>query len=294
MLTIAHNAPAGNMPMTKIHEVSADGSFDIATQPPHQPEILDTAQSHKKLEPEANASNHSRSSVESNSKNAAAHTYDHGYARWEAFDEETELKEVPVSKSSSPCKKKGNKEEEIDFSLPLFESLPADQRENVSRLLALSEKQIESLPAAQAETVRSYREVYRQQLAIKRRPPECASGRKKVEPHEQLHAEMQKLAQWCSFAEANERWRRVEALDADAEFGRRRAYEAERRDRVNRAFAETVQCDLSKVKAAAKQVNRSQKKKTSKEKAVRATDRQEQFRSIRQLAASGQALADMG
>lgn len=280
--------------MTKIHEVSADGSFDIAAQPPQQPEIHHRAPSQKKkLEPETNASDNSRSSSATNKQNAAAHTYDHGYARWEAFDEEAELKEVPMTKSSSPCNRKGNNDEEIDFSLPLFESLPDDQRENVRRLLKLSEKQIESLPAAQAEAVRSYREAYRHQLAIKRRPSEGASPRKKVEPHEQLHAEMQKLAQWCSFAEANERWRRVEALDADAEFGRRRAYEAERSARVNRAFAETVQSDLPKVKAAAKQVNRTQKKKAFKSKIVRATDRQEQFRTIRQLAASGQALADM-
>lgn len=235
----------------RVHEVSKDGSFDIASEAPAK------------------------------KKSAAAHTYDQGYTRWESFDPETA--EVRETYSSV--------EKEVDFSLPLFATLPVEQREGVKRLLGLSDRQIDSLPSDQAETVRAYRDAYHQQLEQKRRPPPTGVERPpRLEPHEMLRAEVEKMTKWCSFDEASKRWQRVEAVDEGEQLQRLRAAEARCEEAVEKALAETVDAHKAEAKAAARKLRRSQRTHHAKARHTRATDAQDQRRAILNLAAAGLAL----
>lgn len=234
-------------------EVSSDGSFDMATS-------------------------------------AAAHTYDKGYARWEKFDQEEELTVVD-EKSRISTK---SDEDDLDFSLSLFEKMDQEQRDGARRVLKLTEKQIASLPEDQAETLRQFRELYRQQKTNKDSPPipgaaAASTAQRRLDPMEKLHAELEKMSSWCSFAEAEEKWYKVEKREDESERRRRDDDLALRALRVDKAVEEVMEAN-SKSMTAQKQVRKSQKSKNAKEKASRERDRRTQIQAIRDLAASSTLL----
>ena len=98
----------------------------------------------------------------------------------------------------------------------------------------------------QASTIRSYRNMYREQLAIKKRGPvppraqnkaddsaEAAAERRVREPLEKMHAELEKMTSWPSFRDATRTWDTLEAgTQRDRRFCRESVFRSRERGRV--------------------------------------------------------------
>ena len=138
---------------------------------------------------------------------AASHTYDKGYKRWEDFDVDAAADAVDVDDSfrkaatyagskpgyvfktgprgtgyyrdvkpkvSAPSKPQQKKkpvptvtEDGVDLTLPLFSSVPENQRPAAARALSLDDNALAQLPEDQQKTIRDFKRCYEKQRADK-------------------------------------------------------------------------------------------------------------------------------
>ncbi len=138
---------------------------------------------------------------------AASHTYDKGYKRWEDFDVDAAADAVDVDDSfrkaatytgskpgyvfktgprgtgyykdakpkvAAPTKPPPKKkpaptvtEDGVDLTLPLFSSVPENQRPAAARALSLNDAALAQLPEDQQKTIRDFKRCYEKQRADK-------------------------------------------------------------------------------------------------------------------------------
>ena len=138
---------------------------------------------------------------------AASHTYDKGYKRWEDFDVDAAADAVDVDDSfrkaatytgakpgyvfktgakgtgyyrdvkpkvSAPSKPPPKKkpaptttEDGVDLTLPLFSSVPENQRPAAARALSLNDAALAQLPEEQQKTIRDFKRCYEKQKSDK-------------------------------------------------------------------------------------------------------------------------------
>ena len=226
-------------------EVGADGSFDL---------------------------------TEAEAKSAAAHTYDKGYKRWERFDESAELKVT-----SDATKVTASAKETIDFSLSMFQSLVASKKEGVSAILSLSDSDVEKLPEASKETVKSYRNMYRDQLEGKKHPLPVRPLSKKKDPQQE------ERDQWLRFQQmhvdleaAAKEWADIVRHEEAAKNEQKGKEQTERRKRVT-----AVQLDQGATPNMIDNIILGlSEKKTTKNLKDKANDKKKQIRAFKKTQAA--------
>lgn len=193
--------------------------------------------------------------------------------------------------------------EDIDFTLSLFDKMPADQKEYLTQILLLDEKDVARLPRESQDTVKSFRQMYVEQKDIKKRGPAAAAdyARKPKTPEEEaaekekrkmehlvkLHAEMEKMKEWDLEAAASE-WARVEAARLGALAAERGAAATKRKETVDAAMRDIANAgDAASV--GARRVKSAQRKQPAKAKARAKDDRRAQLARLRALAGSAPA-----
>ncbi|EGB06831.1 hypothetical protein AURANDRAFT_65372 [Aureococcus anophagefferens] len=371
--------------MAAVLECAADGSFDLENVADVD---LDRAPSPAKPAPPSPAP----PATTSASSSAAAHTYDKGYKRWEEFDADGAALEAEEAPAPAPTKrehldgkpsaapkeassvdfslplfeklpdeqrpyvakmldlaeadvaslpadqreqieglrkmyaiqvaeKAAGKEpgrvdapeqraEDIDFSLSLFDKLPPDQKEYVTQVLVLPESMIGSLPAESQDTIRSFRDMYTEQKALKKAGPAAAAEaaakkrcakktpeeeakereKQRMKPLLQMHEEMEKMKSWPSFRESTAAWEKLETarLGALAESNRER--DRRRESNVADAMKHVKTAGDASTTKAANKVKGAQKKQASRAKAKAKEDKKAQLAKLRKMAAGGLAL----
>ena len=147
------------------------------------------------------------SATAAKAQTAASHTYDKGYKRWEDFDVDAAADAVDVDDSfqkaetyagskqgyvfktgakgtgyyrdvkpkvSAPSKPQQKKKpaptttkDGVDLTLPLFSSVPENQRPAAARALSLDDAALAQLPEEQQKTIRDFKRCYEKQRADK-------------------------------------------------------------------------------------------------------------------------------
>lgn len=175
---------------------------------------------------------------------AAKHTYDN-YSRWDSFGD-------------------------IDFSLPLFASLPESQREAMSQILALSDNELKALPLDQADTVRSYKAMYEAQLRHKHDPAPVVPEEPAAKPDS---------PEATPYALAEATWRQVAAAEAARKQRDDEATARQKADKVDAALSDMVFADTGE------KLKRVQRAKKARDRQAQIADRRAQFAAIRDLIA---------